>query len=557
MNALIQQLKDAGEDFEFYPTTDEIIARTARDLKTMREGYRYRRPFDTLLDIGAGSGKVLRALGDAAELSKLYAIEKSTVLCERLPANVFIVGADFREQSLLSKQVDVIFCNPPYSEFVEWAVKIIRESAAPLVYLVVPVRWKESERIADAIKFREAKYKTLGEFSFEDAEDRAARAVVNLIRIELAEEKDDAFDRFFEEQFAGLKAKFDALQGKKAPDEEPAENPKFRALVPGGNYPERLVALYNEEMEHIRHNYDLVSDLDADLLREFDVTPKRVLECLKARLAGLRNVYWKELFDHMKQVTDRLTSKKRRNMLDTLNANAHVDFTLGNIHAVVLWVLKNANHSLDSQLVETFEKMVEKANVRNYKSNLRPFVHDRWRYEQDKPTHIALEYRIVLEHVGGICRGYSFERGLDESAADFLGDLLTVARNLGFACDTNDGRLWRNTRSSWTSGALNVFACTIAGEHEPLFEVRAYLNRNVHMRLNQKFALALNVEYGRLKGWLKSGAEAAEELKDRNAPKYFGKSLQIGQSSLVMLGYGTRAAAVPADQPELPLEAIA
>jgi len=43
--------------------------------------------------------------------------------------------------------------------------------------------------------------KTIGEFSFEDAEDRKARATVNLIRIELSTETDDAFDRFFDEQF--------------------------------------------------------------------------------------------------------------------------------------------------------------------------------------------------------------------------------------------------------------------------------------------------------------------------------------------------------------------
>jgi hypothetical protein len=67
--------------------------------------------------------------------------------------------------------------------------------------------------------------------------------------------------------------------------------------------------------------------------------------------------------------------------------------------------------------------------------------------------------------------------------------------------------------------------------------------------MNQKFALALNVEYGRLKGWLKSGAEAVEELKDPEAAKYFGKHLQLGTHSLPMLG---------APEPEVPVvEAIA
>jgi len=79
-----------------------------------------------------------------------------------------------------------------------------------------------------------------------------------------------------------------------------------------------------------------------------------------------------------------------------------------------------------------------------------------------------------------------------------------------------------------------------------LFEVRAYQNRNCHLRLNQEFALALNVEYGRLKGWLKTAQDAKDELKsgdkqndtlvDKLAVKFFGSHLQLGQSSLPMLG---------------------
>jgi len=53
--------------------------------------------------------------------------------------------------------------------------------------------------------------------------------------------------------------------------------------------------MYNKELDHIKKNYDLVGQLDAALLREFDVTPRRVLECLKARLSGLKNTYWNEL----------------------------------------------------------------------------------------------------------------------------------------------------------------------------------------------------------------------------------------------------------------------
>lgn len=37
-------------------------------------------------------------------------------------------------------------------------------------------------------------------------------------------------------------------------------------------------------------------------------------------------------------------------------------------------------------------------------------------------------------------------------------------------------------------------------------------NGNLHIRLAQEFAQTLNVEVGRLRGWVSSGPEAAEEL---------------------------------------------
>jgi hypothetical protein len=374
----------------------------------------------------------------------------------------------------------------------------------------------------------------VGRFDFLDSEDRAARAKVHLLRVELSTEQDDAFDRFFSAQFADLEAKF-----KRQRDDGGATkhhpNPKLAALVVGTNYPERLVALYNEELDHIRRNYDLVRELDADLLREFEVYPARILGCLKSRLAGMRNQYWQELFSNMKPVTNRLTTKKRNAMLGRLNRSGNVDFTLTNIHAVLIWVLKNANGYLNEQVLELFDQMVAKANVRNYKSNQRPFEHDRWRYNQEKPTHIALEYRLVLANVGGIRRGYSFEKGLADSACDYLGDLLTVAHGLGFIGDTGDFRLTRTGRAEWASGQLEIFRAPAEGGNEDLFEVRAFLNGNLHLRLNQKLALALNVEVGRLRGWVKSGQEAADELGDENAARYFGTSLQLGMGSLPLL----------------------
>lgn len=535
-SALVASLLAADEEFEFYPTTNEIIAALVRDIKRQDA----RNSVSSVLDIGAGNGKVLLALRDLAGLNDLHAIEKSSILCEQLPPDILIVGTDFAEQSLLSKHVDIVFSNPPYSDFEEWAVKIIRQSASALVYLVLPERWAKSTKIADALRFRNAKAAKVGQFDFLNAEDRAARAKVHLLRVTLnterhSKENDDAFERFFNEQFADLIGKFESTD-KPGSDEK---TDRFSELIVGPSYIESLVSLYDAEIANVQKNFDLVSKLDASLLREFNISPPTVMACLKTRLSGLRSDYWHELFSHLDTVTNRLTSTSRRRLLDVLHRHVHVDFTLSNIYAVMIWVIKNSNIYIESQLIETYELMVDKCNVVLYKSNQRTWQDEGWRYssstEARKNTHYGLDYRIVTHRMGGMYQSYSSTE-LDESAGDFIGDLLTLARNLGFKCETSVWLLGHSGRRNWASGKAYEFHATDhCGERIVLFDVRAYKNRNLHLRLAKSFILALNVEHGRLKGWLQSREQAAVELNDPTAAEYFNTNKLLTVSNLLLL----------------------
>lgn len=538
---VVAMLSAEGQDFEFYPTTDEIIAALVLDIQ--RDDGDYRRTYSSVLDVGAGNGKVLLALRERAELRDLHAIEKSKLLCEQMDPDILIVGTEFSEQSLLSKHVDIVFSNPPYSDFENWAVKIIRQAASSVVYLVLPIRWEKSIPIRDAIRYRDAECKAIAQFDFENAQDRRARAKVHLLRIELHRDRDgdDAFDRFFREQFAHLIEKF---EGDKAAESrlERRTKSKFSALVVGPSYLEALVSLYNKDIATVQSNFDLVSKLDADLLREFNVSPDSILACLKTRLAGLRTEYWHELFDHLDTITNRLTSGSRRKLLEVLHRHVHVDFTLSNAYAVIIWVIKNANGYIDSQLIESYELMVDKCNVVLYKSNQRTWVDNHWRYNRDDAdpnSHYALDYRIVTHKIGGVrVTDYSFDRGLEERAADFLGDLLTLARNLGFKCSTVAGDLTRTGRENWVAGrAYEFYGTDRDGKDCLLYDVRAFKNRHLHLRLHKSFMLALNVEHGRLKGWLRSRTEAAEELRDPEAAEYFNTNARLTSNNTPLLSF--------------------
>ena len=125
----LRAVRQAGEDFEWYPTTNEILAAMTRDLAFEIDDRHWRsRTPTSFLDIGAGNGKVLRAVARLERIGALHAIEKSSTLLQSLPDNVFILGVDFWNTSLFDKEVGFIFSNPPYSRFEEWSAKILREA---------------------------------------------------------------------------------------------------------------------------------------------------------------------------------------------------------------------------------------------------------------------------------------------------------------------------------------------------------------------------------------------------------------------------------------------
>jgi hypothetical protein len=208
----VKTLVQNNEDYEWYPTTDEILGAMNNDLhrlfvkddlaRNTNLGHRnrlldYSSNWDketnksryvyyvqSFLDVGAGDGRVLDALrgvnGDI-QVDKRYGIELAKAQADDLiNRGVFIIGRDFFKCSMMDKWYSVIFCNPPYSQFKAWAEKLFKEANFAAMYLVLPVRWNETLDKRCGMELYDVK--SIGEFDFRDA-DRTARARVNLIRV--------------------------------------------------------------------------------------------------------------------------------------------------------------------------------------------------------------------------------------------------------------------------------------------------------------------------------------------------------------------------------------
>jgi hypothetical protein len=520
---IVKQLKAAGQDFEFYPTTDKMISRLKSHLMNSNHGSKRHGHF-SILDIGAGNGKVLEAI----PADKKLAIEKSAILATQLPNRVLFVGSKFEEQTLFEIQADVTFSNPPYSIFQDWVVKILSESNSPDIYLVIPDRWKQSPEIAGALKARDAKTEILGSFDFEDGE-RVARAKVELVHIQTMVENCDRFESFVQDQFPK----------PSKPTQEEIDFQKEKAeLTAGADYLERLVSCYNAERDKMQSTYLAVLKLDYNLLKSLEIDAAKLATVIRGKLQGLRDSYWREIFDRIDTINDKFTAKNKQDFMRTILSNTHVEFTVENAAMVIHWMIGEANRCIDSQLVDVWESMVERCNVNLYKSNKRTFSNDEWRWracrDEEGLSHYKLDLRIVVHYCGGIhhCEwSYNRRNGLNERAHDFLSDLRVVAANLGFQDPTKLTDL-----EEWESGKKRELYATKNGEREVFAELKAFKNQNIHIKFSRRFLCSLNCEYGKIKGWLLNAEQAAEELKEPLALQVFNETHHLGVQNLPLLG---------------------
>ena len=540
--AVVEQLKEADQDFEWYPTTKEILRVIARDIKSEGDSH------VSLLDIGAGNGQAFNILYDMINVvdeykqnsfsMTKYAIEKSKILIDRMPDDVFIVGTDFAQNTLIDKKVDAIFCNPPYKEYAQWVEKIIKEANANIVYLVVPERWKDNKNIIQLIKKRTEKengFTILGSFDFVDSEYRQARARVDIIKIKLSCSgyrnglRVDPFDLWFDETF---KIKADQSNYSSQYETNRTRAEKIKELVAGGNLLERLEELYQGDMEALLKTYKAIEQLDYEVLKELDVNLGGIKEAIKLKIEGLKNVYWQELFDNLDSITQRLTDGSKKSMLEKLNSNTNIDYSAENAYAIVIWAIKNANKYFDSQLVAVYKAITTPEAVKNYVSN-KNIVSDNWRFCRDEHTHYILDYRIVCPRYNNFNESsygdYDYPNGLSKGTHGFINDVCVIANNLGFPA--------RETSLSfqWAPGKEKEIYCDHKGKKKLLMQVRAYKNGNLHFKLNQEFMTAFNIEASRLNGWVKSNEHMKKEtgISEADIKKYSETNIKFKSIKLL------------------------
>jgi len=545
INKLILNLKENNEDFEFYPTSKEMIKPIYQRISMK----------DNILDIGCGTcnlrkyikefdkEKDVKYLNDIDLFNqhklerypnrpdtwcgKYFVIEKSNILLQKLDKDIIVLGTDFYNTSLIDKKAEIYFCNPPYSDYENWTFEILKNGNCNKAYLIIPERWKNSIKINYILKKFDIKYTVLGSFDFLNAE-RRARAKVEVIEFDKRETTDygyyvdlnnfkkNAFDDWFDETF---KMRNSEKENKIESEIEREERQNIKKqLVSCKSKGDFLVNLYNSEQQNLFEQFKAICSLDIDTLATIGIKKESIKEAIKQKIKSLKTKYWKIVFDEFEEITGRLTSNTRDDMFKRFQSLQTVDFTLENIYPLILWVIKNANTYYNDQLISFFTDLSSEENIKKYKSNQRIFKDDDFYYtkyrNERKATHYVLDYRIIMtspfetDYNGDLC-------GLRYNHKEALQDILTIANNLGF-----DPQKFPDLPQKFGEKKYIYYQCS----NKPFMTYRVYKNGNMHVKFDIEFMKAMNVEVSRLLGWIRNKEDIEKEFPNEmanGAEKYF------------------------------------
>ncbi|CAH7189854.1 conserved hypothetical protein [Vibrio chagasii] len=528
---IVKEIANSSEDYEFYPTTTEIIDTLVSDLD------KHFSNANSFLDIGAGDGRVLSAILKSkkpshlsSEFSKslffgdyhtnrkpleLMAIEKSRKLIDVLPAEIFPVANDFFNTTLMSIDATVTFSNPPYSIYVQWVMKVLSETRSKAVYLVIPISWKDNKHIADKINERNATVTELGRFSFKDAE-RKAKVETSLLRIELPyddDNKNQPLHKWVKENILYSEA-FDQTNEKQPISSLLSSQCSGKGpLVNGSDYVSSLLELYQQQSTRLLEDFKAVNSLSKAAIDALNLNVINVSRRMNDAINNLKQEFWHELFSRLDSIYLNLPSSRIHGFKSLLMKRTVADFSEENIRNLLSWI-NNSITMFDSEMFEdVIGGFMNGVNTQRYKSNKSTFIDANWRYKADKNknSQYMLQTKRIVYSETTLSQGINEDGKLLSSLHNVVQDMLVIANNRRY--DTSKSFDILN-QHAWASGKPLEFHYhnSESGEDEILFTVKAFKKANLHFHFNERLINEINVEWGRLKGWVSSAKQASDEM---------------------------------------------
>ena len=277
---------------------------------------------------------------------------------------------------------------------------------------------------------------------------------------------------------------------------------------------------------------------------------KELTEIMKDKLnyfsTKLKQDYWLEAMQ-LKEISEKLTSKKKKELSSELNKYCNMDFTENNIKIFISNLMAKYPQMIDEAVNDMFDKFTEHAfrDIRNgnneYKANIHLFTG--WKTNQ--------AYKVNKKIILPFYVGWGGITSLSSDQIEFLNDIDLVFNYFDDKQIENElleykdkgsyGNQERQTINSAKIVGVNLSHGETKNIKTRYFTITVYKKGTMHFVFNDAEMLRkFNIYVAKQKGWLPSnyGYTAKQEFKDFETTKeykQYGSELAIDTKKVLML----------------------
>jgi hypothetical protein len=450
-----------------------------------------------VLDPSAGKGDLIEYLEKRYQYDRqrleVYAIEIDGELQATLRGkSIKVIDTDFLAFAGLDK-FDLIIANPPFDEGDKHLLKAIDIMYRGQIIFLLNAETIKNPRtnirkdLAKKLKELNAEIEYIKD-AFLDAE-RQTNVEVALVNINIEKNVED-------DLFAGADDKTEATNPEIEEDYELTTRRAIEDLVAEYNQVIQIgvdtIVGYFRNYKKIGKYIGLNKEADKDCSNDCDMT-SRMQNHVNEMLAAVRTNFWRRTLD-LKEVTKRLTSKKREEFEHQVKNRCDMDFTASNIRQFVLNLIGGHEKTLTDAVLDIFDEFTKRHCCSDglYDENIHYF--NGWKTNKAFKVNKRVVIPVYASY-GHPFIGWSGGWKLDWGAASKLHDIDTV---MNYFDGMQDGYL---------SMAQAIEAAFERGQSSKIrstyFTITAYKKGTVHLAFNDEDILRrFNVAACKGKEWL-------------------------------------------------------
>lgn len=421
--------------------------------------------------------------------------------------NILTLATNPKTTSLVDKEVDLIFCNPPMDKYEEYCKRIFEESLAGYALLVLPIEWKSNAEIKAYAKANRFEIEVIGAVGYIKDNQRAKAELVLFYRFssEAILKKKLGKDYDLEVLFQELECYRSSLIHE-LEDEKKEEIANETQGMDQESFFEYLLKRYKKEHQDFFKNFKSLSHLSSHFLSAIKVEGEDIVEATKRFERKHKKFYWSECLSRMPTFNLLLTQKQQGELLGEF-AHRGVDFSRENIPSVLAFSLKYCKERERENFCNFWERLANEDNLADFSnliSNPKPYTH----YPNEKLFYKGrLKEKVICTYAGRYDDYYP--NHLRDVGIAYLIEILLQSmgyQDLSYRY-SDKSVITPQDRVNLPLGISFLFA----GEKQ-VVKFTAYKNRKLHIHFNQTTIALINLRVFIYLGWITNIKEAKESF---------------------------------------------